>query len=554
VGSIPLEGIQMLVIYGIGVGYAYQALLPWLRKDPNHRLVFLEDDIRVIGRFLEQKNAHELLCDSQTHLYYIEDNAEGLQVLQGVAWACLKRKAHIEALPFYARQKEEVFSDIKKSFLFQASDIHATCDEYIGFGLPFYCNFWRNLFFMPESLQAKGLYGAFKGYPAIVVAAGPSLAAQYERLQEVRDRAVIFAGGSSINALYEGGVFPHFGASIDPNPTQYMRLRQALSFQLPYFYRHRMFHEAGKMITGPKLYLRGGDGYNTPEWIEKKAGMKGRILGGGHSVSNFCIEIAYALGCSPIILVGFDLSYGDDLSIYPLGVDEQAVAQEEVVDWEGFDGKPLKTSWKWVVEAKWIEDFKRRRPRAKIVNATHQGMRLYGVRHRDLDACIEQYLTKQYDMDALVHRAIQQLPRLPLSTEKLLDLLSKMYDSLQTSIAHIEKLVYTLKNSSEDCRETPSFIEELSFLHQLDAYQYLLEVFDRMRTKQDYYTLQFSLSPLQPEKFREHLEKNLMADRLLFLKKVAMANQALLVLSVAEQQSKGHSIASFAPKSEVRWP
>jgi hypothetical protein len=251
--------------------------------------------------------------------------------------------------------------------------------------------------------------------------------------------------------------------------------------------------------------------------------------------------------------VGFDLSYGDDLAVYPPGVDANAAMQEEPVIWSGDHGRPLFTAWKWVVEAKWIEDFKKTHKKVKLINATARGMPIKGIKRTTLEAVQEQYLTKQYDIDALVHTHVQELSVCPLSYDAIFKSLASMYDSLGASISRIDTLVDTLQKTQDDCRETPFFIEQLTLLQAEEGYQYLLEIFDKMRIKHDHYSFEFSLSPLSTSEYKEHLSRRLMADRLLFLKEVASLNQMLIALSVTEQQHKGISIASFAPKSEVRW-
>ncbi len=60
---------------------------------------------------------------------------------------------------------------------------------------------------------------AFKGQPMVMAGAGPSLDESLEFLRWAQDRAVIVAGNSSIRALVNGGVRPHFVLAADPYPT-----------------------------------------------------------------------------------------------------------------------------------------------------------------------------------------------------------------------------------------------------------------------------------------------------------------------------------------------
>ncbi|MBS0654595.1 MAG: motility associated factor glycosyltransferase family protein [Verrucomicrobia bacterium] len=559
--TLPLKQVQVITVFGVGMGYGYFALKKWLSEDARRCLIILEDDLRVLLHFFESPVATELLCHPQVHLYHLEDSSDGLKLIQGIGWGTFGKKMHITALPYYEKQRKDIFEEIKYHLLLEMSDIHVTVDEYMVYGLPFFHNFWRNIFLLPQSQKANALRRAFTGIPAIVVAAGPSLAKHLELLKELRDYALILSGGSSVNALLEGGVVPHFGAGIDPNPMQYVRVRQGLSLQLPFFYRQRFMHEAASTVSGPLLYLRGGDGYNTPEWFEKKLHISGEILGGGHSISNFCIDIARFLGCSSIILVGYDLAYGDNLQHYAPGVEDGAApsAQKQVVTAKNQEGQTVSTEWKWLVEAKWIEEFAAAHPRCTLINATEGGLGLKGIPNVRLSDLKETLFTQKLDLDGLVQMAIGEAPSCATDYNEILKATAQMYDSLARAITCLEKLASLVlksqiaKDDEVQCCESPEFIITLNELKEEIAFVYILEVFDRMKNKLEFYYMQLSSYPTQKEEERTKLELSLLGDRFLFLKQVATCNQQLIVLAIKQEQAKGYDTKAFCPKSEVVW-
>lgn len=570
VDSLQLAKVEVLIIFGIGLGYSYYALRDWLGASHPRQIIFLEDDLAIISRFLEGELAEKIVKDPRVHLYFIEDSEEGLEVLKAVSWGIyggnFKTEVLIASMPYYAMHRSSVFEEVKARLLYEASDIHAVLDEYVTYGIAYFRNFWRNLFLLPGSHLANKLFGTFRGIPAIVVAAGPSLASHFDALKQLRDKALIFSGGSSTNALIEAGVLPHFGGGIDPNPLQYMRLRQGLAYQVPFFYRSRLLHEGALLITGPRLYLRGGDGYNISDYFERKAKISGKVLGGGHSIANFEIEIAHALGCSPIILVGFDLAYGANLKRYAPGVEEnhpsniraEAKGEQEVVEWKDHEGKPIQTAWKWVLEGKWIEEFAEKHKKRRIINATEGGLGIKGIEHMDLDQAASRYLVDSYDLEALVHTAIQETGVCTLSTEALLKSMALCFDSLTRSSLCIDAIVGSIQSFGKkkgllQPLETPEVVMELTKLQGELAFTYILDVFHRMRTKLDYYALQFRLHPDQSEQDRLRDELALLERHYLFLKEVCLVNQALIVKTVLEQQEKGIDIAQFCPKTNKKW-
>ena len=551
----------MIYIFGLGLGYAYDALQPWLAEDSSRNLIFLEDDIAVIGRFLESKRARQILQNPQVRVTYIEDSEEGKEAIQALAWGVYPKKIAIEALPFYRRMRGFVFEEVKKRLFYETAELHAVLDEYLGFGVPFFRNFWKNVFFFPSSYQGARLFSQFRGIPAIVVGAGPSLQEQLPLLRKLSDRALILAGGSSVNALMDAGITPHLAAGIDPNPMQYLRLRQGSAFTVPFFFRNRMLHEALTLVSGQKLYLPGGDGYNISEYFEEKLKIRGKVLGGGHSVSNFLIEIAHALGCGPIIMVGYDLAYSKNMAYAP-GVEEsqQAVfskkelGQEGPIPWKDIAGNPISTQWKWVVEAEWIAEYKKRHPTIKLINATEGGIGMRGVSNSTLSEVAQRYLRRQYDMRGCVHHAIETAAPLEATDSKVLSCVGEMYDSLQRVVDIIQEMLQKIERAKkgEFCTTAQSVLL-FEKLEKEEAFQYVLEVFCRMKVKLD----------TMHEAFMDHLSitkrkkqmnvRDKEVKRLHFLKEVSIINQLLIAQAVEEYAASGHSIKAFCPKAKVFW-
>ncbi len=557
VDSLVLDDVDFLTVFGLGSGHSYSALKQWLEQDSSRQLIFLEDDLRVLLLFLESDIASELLCDPQVHVYYIENSEDGLQVLQSLCWSGYGKNMLVACLPFYEKCRTKTYEDIKARLQYETSDIHLVLDEYVGYGVSFFRNFWKNLFLLPGSYRGNKLQGAFKGIPAIVVAAGPSLGQHLEQLHHLRDKALLFSGGSSVNALLDAGIQPHFGAGIDPNPVQYLRFRQALAFQVPFFFRNRLLRESAELIKGPRLYLKGGDGYNISDWFEKKLKIPGKIIGGGHSVANFAIEIAHSLGCSPIILVGYDLAYGKDLEAYAPGVKSAQSTliesgKDEPIVWENHEGKKIHTAWKWLLEAKWIEDFAEDRPRSTIINATEGGLGLKNIAHMSLKEVEQKYLSLPRDLDSLVHTSIEDAGTITADVAPILKGCAQMYDSLERAKECLEKLSECAKQSSvQSFYEDPHSILLQAGLKSEIAYQYILEVFDKMRAKLEYYRLQFAAHPSMGQEKHEALEMKLLCERYRFLKDAVVVNQLLIAQSIAYERSRGRDVSAFAPKSQV---
>ncbi len=342
---LDLEGVEVLALVGLDGGF-YKAAREWLHADDGRVLVFLEKDVGRWQQWLKGDQAEAMLKDPQVHFYWLSD-------------------ANLDEIyARYAGKKMEVVADdhyreIKERLLIESHTGGRIIHEMRGHCRDLYRNFLSNLDQIGKSILGNGLFGKFAQVPAIVCGAGPSIDLQLSQLRSLRDKALIFAGGSALTAV---GDIAHFGAGLDPFDPQVDRVLGAKAFEIPFFYTGRWHKEALSVLQGTPLYL-------PSSWAE--AGL-GEVLDTGHNVTNWSVEIARALGCSPIILVGVDLSYDGDAA-YAEGVG----AHEE---WKGPIKDGLKTEWKWLAEAKWLGAY----DKEKLINATARGLEIEGLEHRPL--------------------------------------------------------------------------------------------------------------------------------------------------------------------------
>jgi hypothetical protein len=154
------------------------------------------------------------------------------------------------------------------------------------------------------------LDGCFEGLPAIVVAAGPSLDRNLDLLKGLGDRAVLLSMNRCASVLQAEGIRPHFlvaydcgevipdvhlagiGAEILDNfvlrPSVHPRMLE-LPFGRRFLFTDGSVHEAGLL---------------------EAMGQPSRPLGGG-SVAHTCFQLAFHMGCDPVVVIGQDLAYSD---------------------------------------------------------------------------------------------------------------------------------------------------------------------------------------------------------------------------------------------------
>lgn len=552
--ELPLRNISLLIVYGIGLGYYYEAALSWLRKDPKRHLVFFEDDLAVLKAFLETERATRLLQDRQVQLLYFRNLEDEEATFEVLYWNYTMKRMVVSALTSYKETKSSLFSQLRHKIAYDMAVKNALIDEYLRYGGSFFINYYQNMLCIADSYFGNQMFGKFPRMPAIICGAGPSLEKNVALLGSLLDRAIVFAGGSSLNALNAAGFQPNFGAGIDPNPMQLTRLSQSQGYEVPFFYRNRLFHDAFKMIHGPKLYVTGAGGYDIAEFFEEKFGVHADFIDEGHNVVNFCVQIAHAMGCNPILFLGMDLAFTGMREYAPGVVEDAAVSQSAIVDVEEEDdkaivrkdvhGQPIYTLWKWVAEAQWLSDFAKEHPALTMINCTEGGLGFPGVANKTLAEAAEKYLRQSHELNDRVHGEIQNcgFPR-PLTYAKVAKTARELIATLKRTIEHFQTLEEDncraieriAKGETDIVQSGKAALAEIE-LENEPGYQYLVDIFNAVYSR----VLSRELHQINTGRFskkqRAIKKYELNAKRFKFLREVAQLNVDLIIYAFKERE------------------
>lgn len=279
-------------------------------------------------------------------------------------------------------------------------------------------------FNLPTYLSQPGigpLRGRFAGYPAILVAAGPSLARDLDELAGLRGRVVLIAVQTVFRTLLAHGIRPHFVTSLDFHE---------ISAQF--------FHgvaEAGDtiLVAEPKATWHVPDRYPGPirmlhaqfaddllrDAAPRRAGLKA-----GATVAHLSFYLAQYLGCDPLILVGQDLCFPEGI-YYPPGLPIEETWQPELgrfqtlemKQWERIArarailrrvsdvrGRPTYTDEQMLTYAEQFQTDFASAPQ-RIIHATQTGLPLAGTEVLPLTAAAERYCVRPLPADLLAAAA-----------------------------------------------------------------------------------------------------------------------------------------------------
>lgn len=503
ISRLQLKNINVLYIYGLGSGSFYPYVKPWLMENEEHYLVVLENDIHVLHHTLGLKIAERILSDSQTHLFFWENDKKEREELffSDIAWFFVNLPYHITALKRKKDENIELFRKLNEKIEAYSSDAASAYQSTMLCGESFYINYYSNLTSIIDASRASNLYRKFKNIPVIICGSGPSIEKQLPLLRKLQNRFLIMASGSSLAPLSINEINPHFSVFIDPTPNLQRHLKNHLAFETPSLYRNRVFHQTIKNHHGPRIHINGSGRYFISDWFERYMKIEDHEhISEGISVSTFSISIAAALGCSTIILLGMDLAYTNGRE-YASGIEKNnaSFSKEKQIDIIDIFGNLNKTKADWIRESIWISNFSHVHPEISFINASEGGIGFEGIENITLKETSKRFSPFQYDLRNRIHTEISQSFFERPSKENIFQFMREVKKSLLKCLNLCRKMLETLSESLEKLYQTKSEIEHTGKLpvtliaeemKREPAYQYilspLLDYYVRTKARKEY--------------------------------------------------------------------
>ncbi|MCG3179356.1 MAG: hypothetical protein BIFFINMI_01691 [Phycisphaerae bacterium] len=304
------------VLFGMGLGYLAAALLDRLPAEAS--VVVVERDRPTLAAALSLHDWSGPLAAGRLTLLWASDTAHLHRRLRGhnaniLAGVRLVNSPTADPLdgPFMAdvrRGLSDYVSFTRMGVVTLLLNNEATCR-----------NLCHNAGAWLATPGIDALAGAFAGCPAVVVSAGPSLAAELPRLKTLADRVVIIAVQTTLRVLLEAGIRPHFVTSLD-----YAEISSRFFQDLPADELARVH-----LVAEPKANAAVLDTFTLAAAQPGRPAMISLLgndlldallgpgappharLPSGATVAHLAFYLAQHIGCDPIVFVGQDLGFSN---------------------------------------------------------------------------------------------------------------------------------------------------------------------------------------------------------------------------------------------------
>ncbi len=307
-GRLPM----CYLISGMGLGYHVKALFEKLKGD--EFVIVSENLIPLLKTALYLQDLSEQLLNRRLLFITATDRDEIFRVLEGQGQDMMMGLVFTHS---HQKIEQEFHQHIRTLLGEYASYMRSHMISLLANSMTTLRNIMYNLPTYVGTPKVNILKNRFNGYPAVVVSAGPSLKRNIHFLKSIRDQVVVIAVQTTLKPLLAQNIVPDFVTSLDYHPAS-VRFFEGLDEEL------KDIH----LIAEPKASWPVIDYYRTRGPISLLGNQVPQIILGdlpilhegmtaGSTVAHLAYYLALYLGTDPVIFIGQDLGFTDNVYYSP---------------------------------------------------------------------------------------------------------------------------------------------------------------------------------------------------------------------------------------------
>ncbi|HOG16788.1 MAG TPA: DUF115 domain-containing protein [Syntrophales bacterium] len=407
--ALKMNFVPIAVFLGLGLGYHLHLFTRnFAERLGTKKILVFEENRDFLRLAVETIDLSEIFLHPDVQFFVGEDIEEAYLTLRqdvvmdkGVfnfmkSTKVIPLAPHVRRNPDYYRRALDVTKRAFSQTMIMAGN--DPIDSFIGMD-----NLLMNIRHIVNNPGINRLFGRFQGLPAVTVGAGPSLNKNIHLIQKVREKALIICCDASFKPLMKRNIRPHLVVSLErTDGTEYF-FDGVPDFEDIYLAICPLIRpQSFDSFRGEKIIVHRT--FSHFNWLHLDKGA----LAIGPCVGNMAYKVAHALGCDPIIMIGQDLAFAADGDTHvkdmPFGERDENY-HEKVLEVEGNDGKPIKTSRAWdIFRGSYEEDI--RANSGITINATEGGARIRGARIMTFQEAIDGYCREDRHPLSIIKKAL----------------------------------------------------------------------------------------------------------------------------------------------------
>ena len=309
-GRVPM----CYIIDGFGLGYHVRALYEKLAGDAF--VVVSEPNVALLRTALELADFSEMFSSGRLVVVTRPERQEIFDKLKAHGHRMMMGTVFTQPLQ---RLNTPFHQTVRQLVTEYAAFLRATLLTALGNSIRTCGNLLANLPTYVSTPSIGVLRSRFAGCPAVVVSAGPSLRRNIEVLKKIREQVVLIAVQTTLKPLLAEGIRPDYVTSLD-----YHQVSQGFFAGL-----EAADLEGVELVAEPKAHPSVIDYYRTRGTVMLLGNEFARLVlrGGtefehddlpaGSTVAHVAFYLAQYLGADPIIFVGQDLAFTDNVYYSP---------------------------------------------------------------------------------------------------------------------------------------------------------------------------------------------------------------------------------------------
>jgi len=464
ISKIDFESALFIPVIGFGFGYHIIEILK--RSGERCSVVVFITDMKLFREALMNVDLVEVLRDSRLVLLDIEFDGFEKALLDVI----VKSSTKLGQLDIYEFEPEKrLYTDTFNKIRGRLIDIVKYSVKVVGNDPGDTLKGFKHILDNMPVIINNPKIGLKGKVPAICVAAGPSLNKNMHLLKKAKGKALIICADTVAEKLVKEGIIPDVISVLEREEVVY-----------DYFFKDKVYPDSTLLVGGSVIYppifqeFKGPKltAFRKPTCLEKyisqwvKADYAFDL---GASVAHMNTGLAEELGCDPIILIGQDLSFGNngqthaDGTIYDGKKVDTSENIEELLWIDGINGEKVLTKpiWKYFLE--WFEQ-KIALSSRTYINATEGGANIRGTVVKTLEEAISELCREgvSLDLSKLLEKPDSCLKRERLSS--LREGLSKEYNELKEITGIISDTKKDISNFDKNLDKyyNPDDVEELN--------------------------------------------------------------------------------------------